>query len=112
MGIDIVDGYPVEMHRVYVVWFLTGFWAQIALIVITAIVIPLYRFKEFYGKVFGCCSYSFYWIATFVWLAFGGIWRFSKAGSVASGDKLERLYGTTDEQWAKSLEAAQTANGY
>ena len=34
-----------------------------------------------------------------VWLAFGAIWRFSKAGSVASGDKLERLYGTSDEVW-------------
>ena len=112
MGIDIVDGYPVEMHKVYVAWFLWGFWLQIALIAISIICFVLYRVKESASKVFGIVSFSLYWITTFVWLACGGIWRFSKAGIVASGDKLERMYGSTDAQWNQSLEAAQATNGY
>ena len=112
MGIDIVDGYPLEMHKVYVVWFLWGFWAQIICIVLTAIVVPLSFYKQNLASVLGSIFFGLYCTNSFVWLAFGSIWRFSKAGVVASGDKLERLYGTTDALWAKSLEAAQVSNGY
>ena len=112
MGIDIVDGYPVEMHKVYVAWFLWGFWSQIALIIISIICFIVYRVKEGPGKIFGAVFFSLYWINTFIWLACGGIWRFSKAGIVASGDKLERMYGITDAQWNQSLDAAQATNGY
>mgnify|MGYP007023081433 CR=1 FL=1 len=107
MGIDIVDGYPMEMHKVYVVWFLWGFWANVAILALNVLLMPLgFMKKERTGMILGSVFCGFYCINTFVWLAFGGIWRFSKAGVVASGDKLERLYGTTDAQWAQSLEAA------
>ena len=96
MGIDIVDGYPMEMHKVYVVWFLWGFWAQVALFAMAAVSTLLYLWKAQFGAVLGVISCGAYCTNSFVWLAFGGIWRFSKAGVVASGDKLERLYGMTD----------------
>lgn len=106
MGVDIVDGYPMEMHQVYIIWFLWGFWAQVAFLAVSAVIVPLFWFKKSVGMVLGSISCGLYCTNTFVWLAFGGIWRFSKAGVVAAGDKLERLYGTTDSEWAKSLEAA------
>lgn len=112
MGVDIVDGYPMEMHKVYIVWFLWGFWAQVAFLTATVLNASLFWFKQPVGVMTGSLSCGLYCTNTFVWLAFGGIWRFSKAGVVAAGDKLERLYGTTDAQWAKSLEAAQVSNGY
>lgn len=112
MGIDILEGYPIEMHKVYVVWFLWGFWAHVATIVLALIVIPVILKKENLRFALGSCSCCLYSVNMFVWLAFGGIWRFSKAGVIASGDKLERLYGMTDAQWTKSLEAAQASNGY
>lgn len=40
------------------------------------------------------------------------VWRFSKAGSVASGDRLERTYGTSDKVWAQQMQASADANGY
>jgi len=96
MGIDIVDGYPVEMHKVYVVWFLWGFWAHIAMIVLLAIFIPICIKKESARVGLGSISCCLFSANMFIWLAFGSIWRFSKAGAIASGDKLERLYGMTD----------------
>ena len=42
----------------------------------------------------------------------GFFWRFSRGGRVASGDKLERVAGTSDEQWALSVESAAAADGY
>lgn len=35
--IEVVEGYPMEMHNVYLTWFLWGFWAKIILIVMCAI---------------------------------------------------------------------------
>ena len=60
----------------------------------------------------GIVSCSLYMTNGLVWLAFGAIWRFSKAGSAASGDKLERTYGTTDAQWDKQVANASEVNGY
>lgn len=40
------------------------------------------------------------------------IWRFSKAGTVASGDRIERLQGQTDGEWAETLSKAKEEQGY
>ena len=103
----MTSGFPMEMHALFVAWFLWGFWANVAILALNVLLMPLgFMKKERTGMILGSVFCGFYCINTFVWLAFGGIWRFSKAGVVASGDKLERLYGTTDAQWAQSLEAA------
>ena len=31
MDIDVTSGFPMEMHAVFNVWFLWGFWSKIAL---------------------------------------------------------------------------------
>lgn len=45
MGVDIVDGYPMEMHQVYIIWFLWGFWAQVAFLAASAVIVPLFWCK-------------------------------------------------------------------
>ena len=32
MGIDVTEGYPMEMHRVFLAWFIWGFWAKVTLV--------------------------------------------------------------------------------
>ena len=96
MGIDITEGYPQEMHRIYVAWFAWGFWSHLIYFVTSLVVMVIWNVKMNIAKMIGglnCCIFT---TNSLIWLAFGAIWRFSKAGIVASGDKLERLYGTTD----------------
>ena len=42
-----------------------------------------------------------------VWIVLGTVWRFSTAGSIASGSKLEKPIGMTDESWTEQLKTAQ-----
>ena len=47
-----------------------------------------------------------------VWIVLGTVWRFSTAGSIASGSKLEKPVGMTDESWSEQIKTAQEQNGY
>ena len=108
MGIDITEGYPQEMHRLYIAWFRWGFYTHLVYVIVSIVVAFLAMAKKSYAWTiagFNCCIFT---TNSLVWLAMGAIWRFSKAGVTASGDKLERLYGTTDQQWAASLEGAKS----
>lgn len=58
--------------------------------------------------IFGCS----YLINSIVWMTFGVIWRFSKGGKVASGDRLERIPGQTNDQWLDTLSKSQKEFGY
>ena len=112
MGVDVVDGYPVNMAKVYQAWFAWGFWNNT---IVTISSITFWLVKKYSEKaaligngIFG----SLFCISSVVWLMFGAIWRFSKAGTIASGDRLERLNDQTDEQWTKSMKDASTQFGY
>lgn len=99
MGIDITEGYPIEMHTIYIVWFTWGFYAHLAFSVLFLATLVVGYFKNSYGWILGSCNCVLSLVNLLIWLSFGAIWRFSSAGVVAAGDKLERLFGTTDEIW-------------
>jgi len=112
MGIDVSEGYPVEMNKLFRTWFTWGFWSKIYLMVTSILFGSLGKYcvnaSDFLGKI----SCGLYMLNGFVWIVFGAIWRYSDAGSIASGDKLERPEDATDEEWNNGLEAARKTNGY
>lgn len=99
MGIDITEGYPIEMHTIYIVWFTWGFYAHLVFAVLFLATMVVGYYKNYYGWILGSCNCVLSLTNLLIWLSFGAIWRFSAAGVVAAGDKLERLFGTTDEIW-------------
>mmetsp|Transcript_29768 Transcript_29768/g.36945 ORF Transcript_29768/g.36945 Transcript_29768/m.36945 type:complete len:280 (-) Transcript_29768:423-1262(-) len=113
MGIDVVEGYPVNMHKFFHAWFAWGFWGNllVTLVSIGFIVAQRYQYDKLAIVGHGING-GLYCMSSLIWLMFGAIWRFSKAGTVASGDRLERLNGQTDDQWNKSLKESQKDFGY
>lgn len=113
MDIDITSGYPMEMHAVFEVWFMWGFWTKITLIVLLLLGFGVYKSgKENAAKIMGFLSFGLYAAQGIVWLGLGAVWRYSKAGQVAAGDELARRTGISDELWAQQVEAAKLSNGY
>ena len=106
MGIDITEGYPLEMHKIYVVWFTWGFIGHLIFAALFAVTLVAGYVNKSYGWAVGICNLVLSVTNLLVWLSFGAIWRFSKAGVAAAGDKLERLYGTSDEVWTASVASA------
>ena len=92
MGVEVTPGFPIEMSKLYRTWFAWGFWANVistgASILSWVVQVTCSEKLGLIGKaVFGCG----YCINMIVWMSFGIVWRFSKGGKVAAGDKLERL---------------------
>jgi len=98
--IEVTEGYPVEMHKMYIAWFLWGFFTKCVFIVLIGIASGLYFCAENASMIMGSISCGLYIANSIVWLLCGGIWRFSKAGVIAAGDKLERKGGVSDDDWA------------
>lgn len=101
MDIDVTSGFPMEMHAVFIMWFMWGFWAKIALL--AALLVGFIAYKMGYegcGRINGWVSGGLYTAQGIIWLGLGGVWRYSKSGMVASGDELAKKTGTSDEAWA------------
>ncbi len=98
-SVDITEGYPVDMGRVFRIWFSWGFWANALAIVGAVTTFILSAKNQYAAKVTMSCTSLVFLLNFFVWLAIGTVWRFSKAGTIASGDKLEREFGTSDDTW-------------
>ena len=102
--ITIKAGYPVDMAHLFRTWFLWGFWDKIFQITIIVVFVPmlvclkksddfkLHRVLFYIFQALSCTS-------SLIWLILGFFWRFSRGGRVASGDKLEKVAGVSDEQW-------------
>ena len=114
--IPVKTGYPVDMAHLFQTWFLWGFWDKIFQISIIAIFLPIAlvnktenaRFQRIVFYIFQAISF----LSFFSWIVIGLFWRFSKGGRVASGDKLERMAGISDEVWNQAVEGAKAADGY
>ena len=52
-----------------------------------------------------CCS-------TISWFLLGFFWRYSKGGRIASGDKLKKVAGVTDEEWNNAKKQTAITEGY
>ena len=61
LGITVADGYPVEIHKLFKVWFIWGFWAHIYLVVSSTCFHSLEKFCGGFGDIIGkisCAVYS------------------------------------------------------
>jgi len=112
LGIDVTEGYPVDMGRVFGIWFAWGFWSNVVAILGAITTFVLTSKNAYAAKVVQAVTSLGYLVNWFVWLAIGTIWRFSKAGTTASGDKLEREFGVSDDAWETQLDAARSKDGY
>ena len=107
-GLDVepIEGYPVEMHKIYLVWFLWGFWAKLVFAALIAATVGVCYASYNGGLIVASISVGLYAVNSIVWLIVGGIWRFSKGGMTAAGDRLVRPEGASDDEWNKQLESA------
>ena len=112
MDIDVTSGFPMEMHQVYVVWFLWGFWSKVILAISLILAFSTSFCNEYCSKIIVFLAGGLYSAQGIIWLGIGAVWRYSKAGMVASGDELARRTGTSDQLWEQMVEAARITNGY
>lgn len=113
--IEVKDGYPVDMAKLFRTWFLWGFWGSIIQILIVCVFVPVYvllkaplRTKTIvFAGVQGVQCLS-----TVLWFVLGFFWRFSSGGRVVSGEMLEKSADDTDEEWKAQLENAHKSDGY
>ena len=69
-------GYPVNMHNLFLAWFMWGFWSHIALIVICTIGgLVKYAVKET-SMMMSSALGMLYLLNFFVWVVVGSFWRF------------------------------------
>ena len=113
-GIDVRPGYPVDMAHLFRSWFLWGFWSHIVGLVVQLVFVPMFflcrvssaaphlTYMVLQGA--NCCNLA-------AWFLMGFFWRFSRAGRIVSGEKIERA-GLQGEEWQQKLREAQEANGY
>jgi len=88
LGVEIPDGYPVEMHKVYVAWAQWGFWTQFILIIVTIASLVVANFAPVIFAYMSSITGLVWFISTVLWIVFGGITRYTFGGIVAAGDKL------------------------
>ena len=49
MDVDVTSGFPMEMHAVFLVWFLWGFWAKVSLLISIVTGFVARYFNEYAG---------------------------------------------------------------
>ena len=67
--------------------------------------IDIYKMIALFMQGLMCCS-------TISWFLLGFLWRYSRGGRIASGDKLMKVAGVTDEEWNNSKKQIAEADGY
>jgi hypothetical protein len=100
------------MHKIYLAWFLWGFWAHFAFVGLILVTAGVCVSSLNAGLITISISVGLFAVNSFVWLICGGIWRFSKGGMTASGDRLLRPDGTTNDVWDAQIENAMVSYGY
>jgi bacteriorhodopsin len=106
LGIQVTQGYPIEMHKVFHAWVAWGFYTSIFFMSIFIFSVVLMKYKERAGQVLSAVNFGFQMTNFVVWIVLGTVWRFSTAGSIAAGSKLEKPAGMTDDSWSEQLKTA------
>ena len=81
------------MGHLFRSWFVWGFWGSIFTVFILAAAIPLHIYmveKRNIIHMGSVLSLSISFCNSFAWFILGLFWRFSTAGRVASGEKLNK----------------------
>ena len=113
-NVTVRTGYPVDMGHMFRTWFLWGFWASAFTIAFYVAAILSYIFgkegKSFsLIKIIGGIIYAVTCCNTAAWFLLGFFWRFSKAGRICSGERLERPESGDINEFLKSQ---SEADGY
>lgn len=87
------------MHQIFIAWLLWGLYSKVAVSALVIFAALLYLCAEKAGMITGAISCGLYAANAVVWVATGAIWRFSKAGIIASGDTLEKPQGIDEATW-------------
>lgn len=111
-NVDMPEGYPIDMHKIYVTWALWGFWTNAIMITTFFVAAIMVCIKPKLAAIMGVVNGLGWIISTCLWLTFGAIWRYSYGGSVAAGDKLVRDDNVSDDDWKTTIDAAAVASGY
>ena len=112
VDIDITEGYPMEMHKVYTAWFMWGFWSKIIFAISMMVTFGVSFANAYIAKMLAAVEVGLYATNGLLWLILGSVWRFSQPGGVASGDKLARKKGVSDEDWNAAINLTKKTNGY
>ena len=113
-SVEVRRGYPVDMGHMFRSWFLWGFWASafnIALIMTLVLLCHLCKARQGQIGCIGLVICAFTCCNTASWFLLGFFWRFSKAGRISAGERIERPEGTSSEINA-FLQSQAEADGY
>ena len=110
--VDVADGYPVNMANVFRGWFAWGFWAHIAFVAFMMIGMAIYQCSTKASRIWGGITWGLSFGNYVSWIILGSIWRFTKPGQIASGDKLIKDDGVDDATWKAQKERALFEKGY
>ena len=115
-NVTVRTGYPIDMAHMFRTWFLWGFWASAFSIAFYVSAILLYIFGKKHLstiKLIGGVVYAMTLCNTAAWFLLGFFWRFSKAGRISAGERIERPAGITDGQALEDfLKSQSDADGY
>ena len=103
------------MGHLFRTWFLWGFWGSVFTIALFAAIVPLYIMcKKHLNmiKMIGGITYSILFCNTAAWFLLGFFWRFSKAGRISAGEKIERPDNMDNKEYIDFLKAQSVADGY
>ena len=103
LGVQVPQGYPVEMHKVFHAWVAWGFYTSVVFMSIFIFAIILMKYKEKAGQVISAVNFGISMTNFVIWVLLGTIWRFSAAGNIAAGGLLEKPVGMTDDVWSQQL---------
>ena len=112
--IPVKSGYPVDMAHIFRGWFIWGFlnqMYQISVIIVFTLIALICKSKMPHLSIIYTVFQSMSCLISLLWIAMGMFWRFSKAGTTASGGKLERAQGVSDFAWEEALEGAKITDG-
>ena len=62
LGVTVPQGYPIEMSRVFRAWFIWGFWAKVAMIVLSVLITPLYIWQRKQWNIIAGIAWTLYWL--------------------------------------------------
>ena len=102
LSVEVRPGYPINMATLFRSWFMWGFWGSVFQVALVATLIPLCFLMKSQIPILNisggilqgvlCCN-------NIAWFFLGFFWRFSRAGRIASGEKLERPADLTNAAW-------------
>ena len=111
----VTKGYPIDMGHLFRSWYLWAFWGCIFNLIAIVTLLSLYIYRKDLRHILRLVTGSIAIIvvcSNMLWYLLGTFWRFSKAGRVASAERLTRTDSMVNQEWQNYLEYMSEASGY